>query len=157
MGPKGRIFNLETLFLYGGMKKEGNQNCSIKGILKKITGIVLNLGCTAIWRSFLKLRGDKTHPESKGKNRKREKAEANSYCIVLELTELSSTQFRSFSGNIKEAVWSIALVSGGYIRDISLIFHSISCSRAPSSKARLPAFESQLRHWKTLGKLFNFS
>lgn len=113
------------------MKKEGNQNCSIKGILKKllekkITGIVLNLGCTAIWWSFSKLRGDQTHPESKGKNRKREKAEANSYCIVLELTELSSTQFRIFSGNIGEAVWSIVLVSGGYY----VIYHWFSTASA---------------------------
>lgn len=90
-----------------------------KGHFKKITGkknywYCIKFGFTAIWWSFSKLRGDQTHPESKGKNRKREKAEANSYCIVLELTELSSTQFRIFSGNIGEAVWSIALVSGGY-------------------------------------------
>ena len=48
VGSKSRILDSKTLFLYGEMKMEGNQHCSIQDnfffCCFLITGFVLNLG-----------------------------------------------------------------------------------------------------------------
>ena len=121
-GIKGQDIQFrDIIFLWKHENRRKPKLFNTENVLKLLAWYKFGLYCHLV--VILKLCNDQArHPRVN--TERREQGEANSYCILLELTELSSilTQFIRFSGNIKEAFWSIALVSGGYMCDRSLIF-----------------------------------